>query len=167
VRSIPCSMSNSSSGKYAVLCCLAVIGLAGWVCLYDFGVHGWRGPKGWEREAAATQNGPNRREIPPSNPVIQPPFILRDTMTDSPGTNLETRIVTLTAELSGAKPLALQWKVDRGRGFVPVSAHATNSVLVITNARVTDSGRYALFGTNGAGATNSKPVGLVVVVGAD
>ena len=94
-------------------------------------------------------------------------FIVADTTTDSPGTNLVTRIVTLKAEIGGTPPVALQWKVDKGRGFLPVSAAATNSVLVISNALIRDSGSYALFATNAAGATNTTPVPLVVVEGVD
>src|SRR5207247_1485031 len=52
---------------------------------------------------------------------VAPPFIRTDTATDSPGTNLVTRVVTLRAEMGGTPPLVLQWKVDKGAGFVAVS----------------------------------------------
>jgi hypothetical protein len=90
------------------------------------------------------------------------PRIIVDTTTDSPGTNLETRVVTLSAEIRGTPPLLLQWKVDKGSGFVPVAASATNSTLTISNAQVEVSGFYALFGTNSAGSVTSTPVPLVV-----
>ena len=105
----------------------------------------------------------------PRAPHALPPrlFIVADTTTDSPGTNLVTRIVTFKAEVGGTPPIALQWKVDKGRGFVPVSAAATNPVLVISNALIADTGSYALFATNAAGVTNTMPVPLVVVEGVD
>jgi hypothetical protein len=90
-----------------------------------------------------------------------------DTTTDSPGTNLETRIVTLRAKIDGTPPISLQWWVNKGSGFVPVSTTATNSVLVISNSRVTDSGSYKLFATNCAGFTNTTPVQVIVVEGVD
>jgi hypothetical protein len=105
----------------------------------------------------------------PRAPHALPPrlFIVADTATDSPGTNLVTRIVTFKAEIGGTRPIALQWKVDKGKGFVPVSAAATNPVLVISNALIADTGSYALFATNAAGVTNTMPVPLVVVEGVD
>jgi hypothetical protein len=95
------------------------------------------------------------------------PFIVADTTTDSPGTNLVTRIATFTAKVGGAPPLFLQWKVDKGSGFVAVSDSATNSVLIVSNARIADTGRYALFATNGVGGTNTTPMPLMVVEGVD
>jgi len=95
------------------------------------------------------------------------PFILTDTVTDSPGTNLATRLVKFAAEVGGTTPLFKQWKVDKGRGFVDVSTGATNATLWITNAQVSDSGLYALFATNSAGITNTAPQPLIVIEGAD
>jgi hypothetical protein len=95
------------------------------------------------------------------------PFIVTDTQTDSPGTNLETRVVTFTAKMGGTPAVRLQWQVDRGNGFVPVSATASNPVLVIPNARVTDTGSYALFASNSVGSLHTTPMPLVVVEGAD
>jgi hypothetical protein len=97
----------------------------------------------------------------------QAPFIVTDTATDSPGTNLETRIVTFTAEVGGTPPIFRQWKVDKGGGFVAVAASATNTVLIISNAHVADTGRYALFATNAVGGTSTTPVPLVVIEGVD
>jgi len=95
------------------------------------------------------------------------PFIVTDTMTDSPGTNLVTRVVTLSAGIGGTPPLFLQWKVDKGSGFVAVSASATNPIFTIPNARVADTGRYALFATNRVGSIITTPVPLVVIEGVD
>ena len=69
--------------------------------------------------------------------------------------------------LKDLPPILRQWKVDEGSGFVAVSASATNSVLIITNARIADTGRYALFGTNGVAGTNTTSVRLVVIEGVD
>jgi len=115
-----------------------------------------------------------RRSEPQTNPPVPSPaplparlFILSDTTTDSPGTNLETRIVTFTAEVGGTPPIFQQWKVNKGSGFAAVSGSATNTTLIVSNARVADTGLYALFATNRLGATNTTPVPLVVVEGTD
>jgi hypothetical protein len=97
----------------------------------------------------------------------QAPFVVRDTETDSPGTNLETRVVKFTASVGGTPPLCRQWKVNKGTGFVAVSPTATNEVLVIQNAQIPHTGLYALFATNAAGGTNTTPVPLVVARGVD
>ncbi len=102
-----------------------------------------------------------------SQPRPVAPFVVTDTATDSPGTNLETRVVTFSAEIGGTPPVFKQWKVDKGHGFLPVSASATNAEFIIPNAHLADSGRYALFATNSAGGTNTTPVPLVVVEGVD
>jgi hypothetical protein len=94
------------------------------------------------------------------------PFIVQDTATDSPGTNMVTRIVTFTAQVGGAPPPALQWEVDRGNGFAPI-AGATRPVFRIGNAQVSDSGQYALFATNSAGGLHTTPVPLFVTEGED
>ncbi len=95
------------------------------------------------------------------------PYIIADTASDSPGTNLETRVVTFTATVGGTPPLFLQWEVDRGTGFVPVSAAATNAGFKIPNAHLSDTGRYALFATNAAGSLRTTPVPLVIVEAED
>jgi hypothetical protein len=107
----------------------------------------------------------------PSSPKIRPvaavaPFIIRDTDTDSPGTNIVTRIVTMTAEVGGTPPPARQWKVDHGRGYEPL-AGATNAIFRIGNAQILDSGFYSLFATNSAGSIQTTPQQLVVTEGED
>jgi len=94
------------------------------------------------------------------------PYIVKDTENDSPGTNIVTRIVTLTAEVGGEPAPALQWKVDKGSGFEDI-AGATNPIYRIGNAQVVDSGLYALFATNSAGAIQTTPVPLIVTEGED
>jgi hypothetical protein len=91
------------------------------------------------------------------------PFIVADTTSDSPGTNLETRVVMFSAVVGGTPPIFRQWQVDHGTGFVPVSPAATNDGFRISNAHVTDTGRYALFATNAAGSLRTTPVPLVIV----
>lgn len=94
------------------------------------------------------------------------PFIVKDTDTDSPGTNMVTRIVTMTAEVGGTPPPALQWKVDHGKGFEAI-AGATKSTFRIGDAQVSDSGFYSLFATNSAGGIGTTPVPLIVSEGVD
>jgi len=102
-----------------------------------------------------------------SGPAQQPaPFVIRDTGTDSPGTNIVTRIVTFTALIGGTPRPALQWKADRGNGFVDI-AGATNASYRIGNAQVSDSGFYELVATNSAGSVHTTPQQLVVTEGED
>jgi hypothetical protein len=90
------------------------------------------------------------------------PFIVRDTSSDSPGTNNVTRIVTITAKVGGSPPPARQWKVDHGHGFETI-AGATNEIFRIGNAQPADSGLYSLFATNAAGQIHTTQVPLVVI----
>ena len=95
-------------------------------------------------------------------PVSGAPFIVKDTDNDSPGTNNVTRIVTITAEIGGAAPIALQWKVDKGHGFEDIPG-ATNDTFRIGNAEVGHTGRYSLFATNSLGGISTTPVPLIVI----
>jgi hypothetical protein len=106
-----------------------------------------------------------------SNPRLNtssatPPFILQDTLNDSPGTNIVTRIVTFTAQVGGSQPLFLQWKVNKGAGFEDIP-NATNATYRIDNAQVEHNGLYALFATNSAGSTNTSPQALFITEGED
>jgi hypothetical protein len=94
------------------------------------------------------------------------PYIVKDTDNDSPGTNMVTRIVTITAEVGGTQPIALQWKLDKGHGFEDIRG-ATNATYRIGNAQVSDAGFYSLFATNAAGRINTTPVPLIVSEGID
>jgi hypothetical protein len=94
------------------------------------------------------------------------PFIVKDTETDSPGTNIVTRIVTFSARVDGTPPPVLQWKVDHGKGYEPLTG-ATNNVFRIGNAQVYDSGFYSLFATNCAGSIHTAPQQLAVTEGED
>jgi hypothetical protein len=153
----------------ALLFCVALFGIASLVLTRrsrqaQAGTHSEINNEGAASRRGLEQSDPGTS---PSDRPRQLPFIVADTATDSPGTNLETRVVTFTAEVSGAPPLFRQWKVNKGSGFAAVSTSATNSVLMIANAQVTDTGLYSLFTTNRFGGTNTTPVPLVVVVGAD
>jgi hypothetical protein len=92
-----------------------------------------------------------------------PPFPSSDTTCDSPATNYVGRNVTFLAGFGGYPTPALQWKVNKGSGFVNVSANATNSTLTLSAVPTTASGSYALFATNIAGASNSTPLSLTVL----
>ena len=94
------------------------------------------------------------------------PYIVKDTDNDSPGTNNVTRIVTITAEIGGTPPIALQWKVDKGHGFEDIPG-ATNATYRIGNAQIPDTGQYALFATNVVGSLHTKPVPLIVTEAED
>lgn len=94
------------------------------------------------------------------------PYIVKDTDNDSPGTNIVTRIVTITAEVGGTPPIALQWKLDRGHGFEDIPG-ATNATYRIGNAQISDAGFYSLFATNAVGHINTTPVPLIVSEGVD
>jgi hypothetical protein len=154
-------MSKSISRAFSFLVCLMLAGFIGFLLFHHLSESNRAVPAA---PPVATRATPGIRA---GNPPQQRPFIIADTTTDSPGTNLVTRIVTMKAEIGGTPPIVLQWKVDKGMGFVPVSATTTNPVLVLTNALISDTGRYSLFATNSAGGTNTTPVPLVVVEGVD
>jgi hypothetical protein len=137
------------------------------------GLTHWARPRIQAATQIAGQKEPDARAdntSTPSRPITPvaaiAPFIIRDTDTDSPGTNIVTRIVTLTAEVGGTPPLARQWKVNHGHGYEPLVG-ATNAVFRIGNAQVADAGLYSLFVTNSAGSTNTTPVPLIVSEGVD
>jgi len=110
---------------------------------------------------AAVKSAP---QVPPA--AGGAPYIVKDTDNDSPGTNIVTRIVTITAEVDGEQPIALQWKVDKGDGFVDIPG-ATNAIYRIGNAQVSDSGFYSLFATNSVGGISTTPQQLIVTEGED
>jgi hypothetical protein len=90
-------------------------------------------------------------------------FLSSDTSSDSPTTNYAGRTVTFSAAFGGNPAPALQWKVDKGSGFVNVSASATNSSLTLTNVQTTASGNYSLFANNVVGTSNSTPLSLAIL----
>ena len=116
--------------------------------------------------AASDRSGAGETNAAPPPTHAIAPFVVHDTDTDSPGTNIVTRIVTFSAEIGGTPPPTLQWKVDRGTGFVNV-AGATKTTLRIGNAQVSDSGFYSLFATNSSGTIHTTPQQLVVTEGED
>ncbi len=90
-------------------------------------------------------------------------FLSSDTTSDSPATNYAGRKITLTAAFGGFPTPALQWMVNKGSGFVNVSASATNASLVLSNVATADSGSYALYASNIVGTSNSTPLSLVIL----
>jgi hypothetical protein len=115
--------------------------------------------------AAKTENKASAASGTPKAAVIAP-YIVKDTDTDSPGTNNVTRIVTITAEIGGSPSPVLQWKVDHGHGFESI-AGANSGICHIGNAQIADSGLYSLFATNAGGQIHTTPVPLVVIEVAD
>jgi len=118
-------------------------------------------PGGSEAAATVPTGGVSVRGLRSGAPVV-----VQDPGHDSPGTNLVTRVVTFTAEVVGAAPVAVQWKLDRGAGFADIPG-ATNLTYRIGNAQVEHSGRYALFATNALGGIATTPVPLIVIEGED
>lgn len=130
-----------------------------------------RPPAAQSRTPVAVENEPiaEHQSAQDRSPVAArevAPFIVVDTDNDSPGTNFVTRIVTFTAEIGGTPSPDLQWKVDQGAGFADIPG-ATNATYRIGNAQVGDSGLYALFATNAAGAIITTPQSLIVIEGED
>jgi hypothetical protein len=92
-----------------------------------------------------------------------PPFINVSAVSDAPASVYSGRTVNFIGTISGTQPITNQWMVDKGSGFVNVSASATNATLTLTNVQVSDSGTYELFSSNAAGPANSDPISLTVV----
>ncbi|MBW8864567.1 MAG: immunoglobulin domain-containing protein [Verrucomicrobia bacterium] len=118
-----------------------------------------------EIKLATTTETSTSKTMKASQSVVAP-YIVKDADNDSPGTNIVTRIVTITAEIGGSAPIALQWQVDRGNGYESITG-ATNATYRIGNAQVVDSGFYFLFATNAAGHISTTPVQLIVTEGVD
>ena len=157
-----------TSRKLAIICGLALGGVAFFVCIRHSDLAQPQTRRGLEASPTPPLTvAPKSLNAPPNAPQPVAPFIMTDTATDSPGTNLVTRVVTLTAEIGGTPPIFLQWKVDKGGGFVEVSVSSTNAVFTISNAQVADTGLYALFATNRVGGIKTIPVPLVVIEGVD
>ena len=91
-----------------------------------------------------------QQNLVPGRPVIHGTFPSR---TVASGTT-----VTFTTMVTGASPLAYQWRRD-GLSL----AGATNSTLVLTNVTTSDSGSYSLLVTNPIGCTVSAPASLNAV----
>jgi hypothetical protein len=119
-----------------------------------------------EESNPATDAQPASIHSPSAAPAVVAPFIVKDAETDSPGTNMVTRIVTFTAAIGGTPAPALKWKVNHGDGFEAL-AGATNATFRIGNAQVLDSGFYLLFATNSAGSVSTTPQQLIVTEGQD
>ena len=97
-------------------------------------------------------------------PVTAPTLALSsDTTSDSPAQDYVGRNITLTAGFAGYPTPTLQWMVDKGSGFVNVSASATNSSLTLANVQTSDAGSYALFAANVTGTINSTPIALTIL----
>jgi len=152
---------------------LVLVGLGILILILMLNRPGFAQPKIQPAAQAENTNEPvakieNTGQAPANVPqsVAGSPFIVKDTDNDSPGTNIVTRIVTITAEVGGTPPIALQWKVDKGNGFEDIPG-ATNATFRIGNAQVVDSGLYSLFATNSVGHLNTTPVPLIVTEGED
>lgn len=97
-----------------------------------------------------------------SGPDTTPSLSLSmDTVCDSPLNDYVGRKVSFTAAFAGIPKPSLQWEVNKGSGFVPITG-ATNSTLTLPNLQTTNSGSYALFATNTAGSLSSTPLTLNV-----
>lgn len=84
-----------------------------------------------------------------------------DTVCDSPPNDYVGRTVSFSAAFAGIPKPSLQWKVNKGSGFVPITG-ATNSTLTLPNSQTTNSGSYELVAANAAGTLSSSPLTLNV-----
>jgi PKD repeat protein len=96
--------------------------------------------------------------------VYTGPLFLEADTTASPSTNAYVGgAVTLSASFGDAQSFTNQWEVSTGGGaFVPITG-ATNTTLTLSNLQLTNSGNYALFASDSAGASSSTPVTLTVL----
>jgi hypothetical protein len=67
--------------------------------------------------------------------------------------------VTLQVTLTGAPPIALQWK--HGTQRIP---DATNALLTLTNVQLVDDGEYSVIASNSYGAVESQQATLVILI---
>ncbi len=84
-----------------------------------------------------------------------------DTTCDSPLNDYVGRTLTFSAAFAGFPKPSLQWEVNKGSGYLPITG-ATNSTLTLADMQTTDSGQYALLATNAAG--NLTSTGLMLNV---
>src|SRR5262245_65096086 len=73
-------------------------------------------------------------------------------------TNASGTVATFSVEATGTAPLHYQWY----RNQLNPIPDATNSVLVLANVQLSDSGAYHVAVTNEAGSTNSAEATLLV-----
>lgn len=114
----------------------------------------WQG----ELDEAAVYNGvlPEARilnhftTIKGAPPEALEPFITNDPAGPA-GITYVGGSVTLTADVSGTLPLSFQWKKNGSN-----VAGATTHTLILANGAESDSGRYTLVATNGAGNAESQ-----------
>jgi hypothetical protein len=84
-----------------------------------------------------------------------PPIILAEPSDQSVNSG---QTATLSVDVSGAAPLSYQWMFDQTN----VLAGATNSTLVLPNARTNQAGTYLVIIYNDFGGTNSRAATLTV-----
>jgi Leucine-rich repeat (LRR) protein/alpha-tubulin suppressor-like RCC1 family protein len=94
--------------------------------------------------------------LPASLTVLSPPSLTGQPVSTNvlPGSD-----VTLTVTATGTPPLAYQWRLNG-----VILAGETNSVLVLTNLQATNGGRFSAVIQNSAGAVESAPADVVVLV---
>lgn len=108
--------------------------------------------------AGSTTNEPVFMTInPPSAPFV----VIGGDTTPTAAQSFIGGSVKFTAVMDGSSPIARQWQVDKGSGFVDVVGQ-TNSTLTLTNLLVSDSGSYRLHASNAIGSGDSTPAALTV-----
>lgn len=90
----------------------------------------------------------------PRGDYVAPPVIVRQPLSQ---VGYWGQSVTLSAQISGATPMDLQW----ARNGIPIVG-ATNSSLVLSDLKLTDGGEYRLSATNSVGWVTSKPATLTI-----
>ena len=95
--------------------------------------------------------------------TVQPasaPILVTDITTASV-TLFSGSTLTLNPTFAGTLPMAFQWQVNKGAGYVAVAGQ-TNAALVLTNLQASDSGVYFVNVTNSLGANSSSTFTLTV-----
>jgi hypothetical protein len=69
--------------------------------------------------------------------------------------------VTFSTRFDGTRPIAYQWQIDRGAGYVTVPG-ATNSTLILANVQSADAGTYRLRAANSVGEQMTSAASLTV-----
>jgi len=103
--------------------------------------------------------GPTSSSISYGFRCVLPQTAAPDISGPGPGsTNIAGSVVLLSAAVTGANPLYLQWR----RNGNPI-AGATNTLLTLSNLLVADSGSYDLLATNLLGSATSSATVLSVI----
>lgn len=108
----------------------------------------WNGNGGFQNMELSSLVSVSRIDNFSIQTFAPPPFLNINAVSDSPATNHAGRTANLIGTVAGTRPITNRWMVDKGSGYVDVSASATNATLILANIQVSDSGIYELFSSN-------------------